>query len=81
MACSLSGAHRVCFIFGGDTPCRRLVLKIAVCSVKTCGRVRPEIRTHSAHFRNFYLARFVLYLLAFLGPTIVPGAGGVRYRL
>jgi hypothetical protein len=41
------------FGFGGDIPSRseapprgRLLLKIAARSVKTCGRVRPEIRTH-----------------------------------
>jgi hypothetical protein len=40
-------AFQGAFIFGGDTPSRRLLLKVAACSVKSCGRVRPEIRTHS----------------------------------
>jgi hypothetical protein len=59
--CAMSGQRGMedAFIFGGDTPSPRLLLKIAACSVKTCpvgglspvqgtigrsGRVRPEIR-------------------------------------
>jgi hypothetical protein len=41
-------ALRGAFIFGGEIPSRRLLPKIAACSVKTCGRVRPEIRTPRA---------------------------------
>jgi hypothetical protein len=62
---------------GKASPRGRLLLKTAACSVKTCGRVRPQIRTHPVEYSAVELLAERCYNeMAISGIRFIPNARG-----